>query len=94
MQRLAVKIPLPSEARQIANHLIDSEGTCRCGRVLRKLDAKLVLMTAVPSQSTLLAAAYCIMCSRTINQTLFNLSQAVYTGAETAPIDQRIKTTG
>lgn len=87
MQRLAVKIPIPLVAKQVADHLMDSEGTCTCGRIMRKLDAKLVMMTAVPSKNALLAAAYCLPCSGIINRALASLKSVVYTGVQTAPVE-------
>jgi hypothetical protein len=91
MNRLAVKISLPIVVQQICNSIIDSEGTCTCGRVMRRLDAKLVMMTAVPSQGQMVAAAYCLPCSTVINNALRGLRNVTYTGVETAPLE-KIKT--
>lgn len=88
MKRLAVKIPLPSEAQQISNYLLNGEGTCTCGRVLRNIDAKLILMTAIPTRGLLLAGAYCLNCSNMINKTLELLRHTLHTGTQVAPVER------
>lgn len=92
MQRLAIKTALPIEVQQICNTLMDMEGLCTCGRIMRRLDAKLILMTAVPSKGQILVGAYCLPCSGQINRTLKGLRSVMYSGTETAPVDGKIKT--
>lgn len=88
MNRLAICVPLPMEAQQIADALIDAEGTCTCGKIMQRIEAKLVLMTAAPSQNKMIAAAYCLPCAAQINKTLKALRNVRYFGnTETAPIE-------
>lgn len=79
-KRLIVAVPIPNEVNQVSNHLLSAEGYCTCGRLITTLDAKLVLLTAVPAKGVMIAGAYCLPCSNRINRCLASLKNVVYTG--------------
>lgn len=88
MDRLAYKIHMSAEVLHATTALLNSEGTCSCGRVLRKLDAKFILISAAPSAVAMAIAAYCHECSQMINKTLKSCHRVIYgAGTETAPIE-------
>lgn len=92
MNRLVGEVHTPIEVDQIARFLFDGEGTCTCGRVLKKLDAKLILATVLPTQHKMLIGAYCLMCSQRINMTLKQLRNVITTGkVQLEKVDRTIR---
>jgi hypothetical protein len=77
-ERLAYKIHMPAELQQLSMQMLDQEGFCHCGRLIRRLDGKFMLAAIVPSKETTILAAYCQPCSQIINACLHNLRKAHY----------------
>ena len=91
MKRLATIMPMNQELRQICLFLMDQEGLCTCGRVLRKLDPKLFLATGIPSKDKLAVGVYCFNCAASINDRVKALRKVMYSGTETAPVSFEYK---
>lgn len=92
MNRLAFALQCPAEIAQASTQLLDSEGLCACGRVMRRLDPKFILTNVVPTRLTIIVAAYCQPCSLAINGTLKGIHKVAYHGTtETAPIEKPMK---
>ena len=89
MKRLATHMEMPLAVRQVCNYLMDQEGLCTCGRVMKRLDPKLFLATGIPSKDRLAVGVYCILCASSINDRVKALRKVTYTGTETAPVDIR-----
>lgn len=88
MDRLAYKIHTSAEVQHVSTFLLNGEGTCACGRVLRKLDAKFILINAIPTVEMMVIAAYCHECSQMINKTLKSCQRVIYaSNTETAPVE-------
>ena len=87
MKRLATHMPMPIDVRQVCNYLMDQEGLCTCGRVMRRLDPKLFLATGVPSKDRLAVGVYCFNCAAAINDRVKALRKVMYSNTETAPVD-------
>lgn len=88
MNRLAWKLGMDIQLLQSSRMMLNSEGTCACGRVLTTLTPKFILINAVPSLGQMAMAAYCSPCSQRINRVLKNLHKSIYgRGTETAPVE-------
>ena len=78
-QRLGRVEALSHRQQRILQELMDGDGTCTCGVYISPTAPRFVLCNAVtksPSgnlDGALLAMAYCLSCSRIINQVLRNL---------------------
>lgn len=77
--RLAFKIQNPRELQQLGNHMLDMEGFCQCGRLIKRLEGKFLLAAVMPSKAMTTLAAYCQPCSQTIQATLVSLRKMQYT---------------
>lgn len=88
MRRVAAKIPIPAEAKQITDYLADMEGTCVCGAIMRVRSPRMMLTTTLFSVGQQITAAYCLNCANRINNTLKMLAHTMHTGTETAPIER------
>lgn len=99
MNRLIVRAPLSKEIAQVANMLMDMEGICTCGQILRRLDPKFILCNLITGyaslesdKNTIIIAAYCLPCSITINDALKSIRKIIHgPGSETAPVDHKPK---
>lgn len=89
MNRQAVVLGTPIEIHQVVHALINTEGTCACGRVMRNIiDPKFILINALPSKSKMIVAAYCKECAVHINAALKRCRQVMHQpGVPTAPVD-------
>ena len=76
MKRLAAhSVPVPVELRQIIRFLMDQEGLCTCGRVLRKLEPKLFLAAGDGPGLKMGVGLYCLQCAGAIQDRLFDHGQ-------------------
>ena len=91
LKRLATHMPMNVELRQVCNDLMDQEGLCTCGRVLKRIDPKLFLATGIPSKDRLAVGVYCFQCAGAIDDRLKALRKVMYTGVETAPVSYDYK---
>ena len=91
MKRLATHMPIPIDVRQVCNFLMDQEGLCTCGRILKKLDPKLFLATGIPSKDRLAVGVYCFACASAINDRVMALRKVMYSNTETAPVSYELK---
>lgn len=92
MKRQAEMIATPIEVHQVVMSLMNSEGTCACGRVMRNVvDPKFVLINAMPSQAKMIVAAYCKMCAVHINAALKRCRQVMHQSDITTEPIERIK---
>lgn len=72
--RLILAVPLSNEQAQVTKHLMDTIGTCACGRILKRMDPRFVLgqinsvYSAVQdAKNTLVICIYCQDCFLKIN---------------------------
>ena len=91
MKRLATHMPMPTDVKHVSNFLMDTEGVCTCGLILRRVDPKLFLATGVPSKNRLAVGVYCMRCASALDYRLRALRKVTYTGAETAPVSYDIR---
>lgn len=79
-------VPLSNEQTQVTTHLMDSTGTCACGRILRRLSPKFVLgqinsaYAAVhDAKNTLVICIYCEFCFKKMNDMFMSLRNSFLT---------------
>lgn len=88
MKRQVEVIATPIDVHQVIHSLMNSKGTCTCGRVLSSIDAKFILINALPSQSKMIIAAYCFNCANHINHAIKLCRSVIQPTVYTEPVDR------
>lgn len=76
--RLSIVVPLhPDQYEPASKFLMDGEGFCTCGKLLKQTSPKYLLCNMISSyakdpksRNTLIIAAYCYGCCQAINDTM------------------------
>lgn len=87
--RLILAVPLSNEQAQATKHLMDTPGTCSCGRILKPMDGKFVLgqinsvySTVADAKNTLVVCIYCEHCFKKINGMFLDLKNSFLKGVQ------------